>query len=78
MAQRLYTCGGGCRGKFKRSEVLPPLGAHRPPGMPWRCTSCHAKFLRDQFNASLALRRRALASRERRGPAPGEEPEGEK
>ena len=53
LPKRTYTCAG-CRGRFLRSGVLPPVGAGRPPGWPWRCRPCHAEHLRLGFLESAA------------------------
>ena len=45
MAQKHYTCGY-CYRNFARKDVLPPIGAVRPPGVPWRCRECHPPILR--------------------------------
>ena len=47
-----------CFKEFTRADVLPPIGAVRPPGVPWRCRKCHAEQLR--------LKWRKLAVHERR------------
>ena len=35
-----------CGVKFPRRDIVPPVGALRPPGCPWRCLVCHGKRLR--------------------------------
>ena len=60
MPARRYRCAGCGRG-FARADVVPPVGARRPPGVPWRCRACHVKHLRAVFADSLA---RQLARRE--------------
>lgn len=43
-----------CTQKFDRKDVLPPLGARKPPGMGWRCRPCHGKDLQQQLKAVVA------------------------
>ena len=48
MATRRYRCGYCGEDGLKRSDVLPPIGAARPPGEPWRCRPCHSGVLRGE------------------------------
>ena len=55
--KRTYRCGH-CGGSFSRDDVVPPRGAVRPPGMPWRCRPCHARILMGELRAAMVFGRR--------------------
>lgn len=56
---RQYPCAE-CGKSFARKDVVPPQGAIRPPGTPWRCRECHAEHVWGGFMLSYhsALQRR--------------------
>ena len=56
--KRTYRCGH-CGTVFtSRDMVLPPRGAIRPPGEPWRCRPCHRIILIGGLREAVAATRR--------------------
>lgn len=53
--KRSYMCGF-CYKKFDRNDILPPIGATRPPGEPWRCKPCHREHILAGFHKVLGMK----------------------
>ena len=51
---RRYKCGHCGRGELNRSEILPPVGVMKPPGIRWRCRPCHLEILQRDLDEVMA------------------------